>query len=134
MKKKMMPLTDEEIKSYKEQKKCRICNGKFCYDKKKEFKCNHKVRDHCHYTRKFRGAAHNICNLRCKIPKKIPVVSHNGSAYDWHFIIKQLAEDFKGEFECLGENTEKYISFLVPIIKEVANDGNIKEEEVNDWR
>ena len=102
--------------------------------KKKEFKCNHKVRDHCHYTRKFRGAAHNICNLRCKIPKKIPVVSHNGSAYDWHFIIKQLAEDFKGEFECLGENTEKYISFLVPIIKEVANDSNIKEEEVNDWR
>ena len=102
--------------------------------KKKEFKCNHKVRDHCHYTWKFRGAAHNICNLRCKIPKKIPVVSHNGSAYDWHFIIKQLAEDFKGEFECLGENTEKYISFLVPIIKEVANDGNIKEEEVNDWR
>ena len=100
---------------------------------KKEFKCNHKVRDHCHYTKKFRGAAHNICNLRWKIRKKIPVVSHNGSAYDLHFIIKQLAEDFTGEFECLGENTEKYISFSVAIIKEVANDGNIKEEE-NDWR
>ena len=40
MKKKMMPLTDEEIKSYKEQKKCRICNGKFCYDKKKKKNSN----------------------------------------------------------------------------------------------
>ena len=40
---------------------------------------------------------------------------HNGSAYDYHFIIKQLAEDFKGQFECLGENTEKYITFSVPI-------------------
>ena len=107
----------------------------FCTNKDHEnyFK-NKKVRDHCHYTGKFRGPAHSIFNLRCKVPKKFPVVSHNGSAYDWHFIIKQLAEDFKGEFECLGENTEKYISFLVPIIKEVANDSNIKEEEVNDWR
>ena len=40
---------------------------------------------------------------------------HNGSTYDYHFIIKQLAEDFKGQFECLGENTEKYITFSVPI-------------------
>ena len=46
-----------------------------------------------------------------KIPKKILVVFHNGSAYDYHFIIKQLAEDFKGQFECLGENTEKYYFF-----------------------
>ena len=50
-----------------------------------------------------------------KIPKKILVVFHNGSAYDYHFIIKQLAEDFKGQFECLGENTEKYFTFSVPI-------------------
>ena len=50
-----------------------------------------KVRDHCHYTGKYREAAHSICNLRYKISKEIPVVFHNGSTYDYHFIIKQLA-------------------------------------------
>ena len=59
-----------------------------------------KVKDHCHYTEKYRGAAHNICNLRYKIPTEIPVVFHNSSAYDYHFIIKELAEEFEGEFEC----------------------------------
>ena len=46
----------------------------------------------------------------------------NGSAYDYHFIIKQLAEEFKGEFKCLRENTEKYITFSVLIKKELDND------------
>ena len=46
-----------------------------------------KVRDLCHYTGKFRGAAHSICNLRYKVQKNIPIVFHNGSVYDWHFII-----------------------------------------------
>ena len=45
---------------------------------------------------------------------------HNGSTYDYHFIIKELAEEFEGEFECLGENTEKYKTFLVPIKKETT--------------
>ena len=80
-----------------------------------------KVRYHCHYTGKYRGAAHNICNLRYKIPKDILVVFHNGSTYDYHFIIKRLAKEFKGNFECLGENTEKYITFSVPIKKEHDN-------------
>ena len=81
------------------------------------FKLYHKFRDHCHYTGKLRGAAHSICNLRYKRPKEIPVVFHNGSTYDYHFIIKQLAKEFDGQFECLGENTEKYITFSVPIKK-----------------
>ena len=69
----MIPLTDEEIKSYEEQKVCHICEGGFCYDKskEKEFKINHKVRDHCHYTRKLRGAPHNTCNLSCKVSRKV---------------------------------------------------------------
>ena len=50
---------------------------------------------------------------------------HNGSAYDYHFIIKQLAEEFKGEFKCLAENTEKYITFSVPIKNELDNDVTI---------
>ena len=51
-----------------------------------------RVRDHCHYTGQNRGAAHSTCNLRCQIPKEIPVVFHNGSTYDYHFIIRQLAK------------------------------------------
>ena len=85
-----------------------------CTDKnnKKEFKLKQQLRDHCRYTGKFRGAAHIICNLRYKIPREIPVVFHNGSACIYHFIIKQLAEKFKGEFKCLGENTENIYYFF----------------------
>ena len=113
----MTTLTSDEISLYVSKKLCHICKGKFCYgkNKKSEYALYHNVRDHCHYTGKFREAAHSICNLRYKIPKKISTVFHNGSTYDYHFIIKQLAEDFKGQFECLGENTEKYITFSVPI-------------------
>ena len=74
---------------------------------------------HCHY------AAHDICNFRYKIIKEIPAVFHNGSTYDYHFIIKKLAEEFEGQFECLGENTEKYITFSVPIKKELDNGKSI---------
>ena len=86
----------------------------------KKFSTNklyNKVRDYCHYTGKYRGAAHSIYNLRYRAPKKISVVFHNGSTYDNHFIIKQLAKEFDGQFECLGENAEKYITFSVPIKK-----------------
>ena len=79
-------------------------------------------RDHCYYTGKFRGATHNICNLRCKTLKETSVVFHNGSTYVYHFIINQLAKEFDSQLECLGKNTEKYITFSVPIKKEL-NDG-----------
>ena len=87
-----------------------------------------KVRDHCHFTRKYRGAAHSICNLRYKVVKEIPLVFHNGSAYDYHFIIKYLARKFYGHFECLGENTEKYVTFSVSI-KKLINDENEDDKE-----
>ena len=88
---------------------------------KNAFKLYHKVRDHCHYTENFRGAAHITCDLRCKPPKEIPVLFHNGSTYDYHFIINQLAKVFDGQLECLGENTEKYITFSLLIDKEFDN-------------
>ena len=59
--------------------------------------------------------------MRYKVPKEIPIVFHNGSTYDYHFIIKELVKEFEGNFECLGENTEKYITFSVPIKKEIKN-------------
>ena len=59
--------------------------------------------------------------MRYKVPKEIPVVFYNGSPYDYHFIINELVKEFKGNFECLGENTEKYITFSVPIKKKIEN-------------
>ena len=48
------------------------------------------------------------------------MVFHNGSNYDYHITIKELADEFKKEFICLGEKTEKYVTFSVPIEKEVT--------------
>ena len=60
--------------------------------------------------------------------KKIPIVFQNGSNYDYHFIIKELAEEFKKQFTCLAENTKKYITFTVPIEKDIKRiDKNGKE-------
>ena len=70
---------------------------------------------------KYRGAAPNICNLRYKVPKEIRIVFHNGSNYDYHFIIKELVKEFEGNFDCLGENTEKYITFSVPLKEKIEN-------------
>ena len=87
------------------------------------YKKRKKVRDHCHYTGKFGGAAHIDCNLKYKVPKDIPIIIHNAS-YDTHFIINKLAEEFIGELDCIGENTENYITFSVSI-KKKHDDGKI---------
>ena len=79
-----------------------------------------KVRGHCHFTSEYMGAAHCICNLKYRIPKKIPIAFHNESYYDYHFIIKELAEEFEKQFTCLRENTEKYKIFTIPIEKQVT--------------
>ena len=114
-KKDMIPLTKKEEKYLNKQKVCYICKKEFNTDDKK----HHKVKDHCHYKGKYRDAAHIICNLRYKIPKEIPIVFHNGSIYHYHFIIKELVKEIEGNFECLGENTEKYITFSAPLKKKL---------------
>ena len=83
------------------------------YAKKRFTKDNKKVKDHCHFRGKYRGAAHDKCNMNYKITQDIPVIFHNGSTYDYHLIIKELAKEFDGKFECLGENTEKYYFFHI---------------------
>ena len=88
------------------------------YTTEKEY---HKVKDHFHFTGKYRGVAHVICNLKEIIPRKFPVVVHSGSNYDYHFIIKELVKEFEGEFNCPGENTKKCKTFSVPITKEVKS-------------
>ena len=97
----MIPLTYEENKFYKEQETCHICKGKFCIDKDDEnYKNRKNVKDYCHYTGKFRGAAHSKCNLNYKVPKDIPMIIRN-AIYDAHFIINQLAEVFRGELNLI---------------------------------
>ena len=75
-KKEMIPLTYKENKSYKKQKVCYICKKGFSTDD--DNKKYHKVRGHCRYTGKYRGATHSVCNFRYKTPKEIPVMFHDG--------------------------------------------------------
>ena len=68
---------------------------------------------------KDKGAANNIFNLKYNIPKGNSVLFHNGSNFDYHVIMKDIANKFEGEFTCLGKNTETYKALAVPITKEV---------------
>ena len=86
------------------------------FDKHKNHK---KVRDHDHYTGKFRGAAHSICNLRYSTQIDVPVIFHNGSNYDFNLLIEEFAKEYKSDINCIPLNTNKYMSFSVPIKKEV---------------
>ena len=83
-----------------------------------------KVKDHCHYTGKFRGAADSKFNLNYKVQKEIPIIIQNAT-YDTQFMLNQLAIEFKGELNCIGDNMEKYITFSVPIKKECDSNKTI---------
>ena len=117
----MVPLTHKENNFYNKQEICCICKEKFCMDKdNKNYINKRKAKDHFHYTGKFRGTAHSICNLNYNAQKSIPLIIHNDS-YDTHFNLNQLAIEFKGELNCIGDNMEKYITFSVTIKKEYNN-------------
>ena len=90
----------------KENKICYICKEKF-EDKCAKDKKYCKIRDHSHYTGEYRGAAQSIYNLKYSIPKETIIIFHSGSKYDYLFITKELAEKYKRQFTCLGENTTK---------------------------
>ena len=119
---KKMIFKDEDRHKYKISDWCWICEGLFT-DK------DYKVRDHCHYTGKFRGAAHNSCNLKCKKPKFIPVVFHNLSGYDAHLFIRNLGV-CSGNIKCIPKNEENYTSFTKEITVETFVDEDGEEQEV----
>ena len=105
-KKEMIPLSPEEWKKFRESEVCWLCRGKFG---EKRFS---KVRDHCHYTGKFRGAAHQSCNLKFQRPKFTPVFFHNLQNYDAHLFVRALGlMDEVLSIKCIPNNDEKYISF-----------------------
>ena len=70
---------------------------------------------YCHLTGKFRGAAHESCNLKYKVPKFFPVVFHNLSGYESHLFIKTLGNS-EGDISCIANNDENYISFTKQVI------------------
>ena len=86
-----------------------------------------KVKDHCYYTSKYGGASHSLCNSKYSIPKQITVDFKNRSNFDYHFIIKGLAKEFIGQFNCIVENTEKRKTLLVPITRLKVIDKNGEE-------
>ena len=80
--KKNMIFGKEEEERFNRETKCWICKGEFIDDK------DIKVRDHCHFTGRYRGAAHKICDLKYRIPNFIPIAFHNLAGYDSHLFIK----------------------------------------------
>ena len=125
-KKKVLSLTEKELKLHEDATQCYIFRKKFTQKLAKD-KNHQKIRDHGHLSGKYRRTAHSICNPRFNVHNKIPVVFHNGSKYDYYFIKNELANKFKGKFECLGENIGNYKTFSFPIEKEIKNideDGN----------
>ena len=95
---KPMIFTEEDKNDFEKSTVCYICGDELGAD---------RVRDHCHLTGKFRGAAHSECNLKYRTPNFIPVVFHNLCNYDTHLFIKKL----RGKISCIPNNEEKYISF-----------------------
>ena len=93
-------------------------NAKYCYICKKTFnnyKNFIKVADHDHYTGNYRGIAYSICNLRYSTQIDIPIIFHNGRNYDFNLVITELAKEFRSDMRCIPLNTNKYMSFSIPL-------------------
>ena len=99
-----MTIDDVEEQASQEATHCHICNEELGTD---------RVRDHCHLTGRFRGAAHSDCNLNYKFTNRIPVVLHNLRGYDSHLIMQGLGKLKNTPITCIPNNSEKYISFTV---------------------
>ena len=111
----------EDIDHFNAATTCHICEEELEDD---------KIWDHCHFTGKYRGAAHNDCNLNYKIHKFLPILFHNMSGYDSHLFIKKLSGD-SGKLTCIPNKEEKYISFSKEIKVGEFIDKDGKTNEVN---
>ena len=96
-------MTNEDEEIYNNSQICWICKEELNTD---------KVRDHCHVTGKFRGAAHNKCNINLRLPKKLPIIFHNLQGYDGHIIFKEL-NNFNVDISVIPKGIDKYMSIIV---------------------
>lgn len=145
---KPMDLSEQEEIDFLCATVCHICNRAFLPDditdknssddesvgKKRTKKIIvrfNKVRDHCHLTGKFRGAAHSQCNLKYQVSKNIPVVFHN-LGYDSHFPIERLASMFPGNISIIPKTSEDYISFSKELLKSAFISDKNKDRETED--
>ena len=111
-------MREEDVKDFENAEKCYACGNEFGEK-------NIKVRDHCHFSGKYRGAACKDCNFRMRKPKFMPVILHNLQNYDSHLFIKSLGVT-EGEIRCIAKTEEKYISFS----KEIVMDEFEKNEKI----
>ena len=99
-------MTIEDEENDQNSQNCWICHEKIINNKD-------KVRDHCHITGKYRGAAHSQCNLKLKIPKKLPIIFHNLEGYDGHIIFKELNNFDNIDIQVIPKSSEKYMSIII---------------------
>lgn len=127
-KNKRMLLTPQEQKDFNAATLCHICNECFMNETK-----NKKVRDHCHLTGVYRGAAHSKCNIKYQVSKAVPVVFHNLD-YDSHFLIEKLANLIEGRISIIPKNCEHYIAFTKDLDNLCDNDDNENDEYITNYR
>ena len=96
----------EDKDNYEKSTHCYVCEDELGDD---------KVRDHCHFSGRYRGAAHNECNLKLRTPNFIPVILHNLEGYDSHLFIRNLGVT-EGDINCIAKNEEKYISITKDVV------------------
>ena len=97
-------MSKEDKENYQNSEYCWICNEKILKD---------KVRDHCHITGKFRGAAHKECNSKLRIPRKIPIKFHNLEGCDGHLIFRELNSFKDIDIQVIPKSDERYMSIIV---------------------
>ena len=96
-------MTNEDEEIYNNSHICWICQQELNMD---------KVRDHCHVTRKFGGAAPNKCNINVRFPRKLTTIFHNFQGYDRHIIFKEL-NTFNVDISVIPKGIDKYMSIIV---------------------
>ena len=98
-------MSEKEKHLFQQCNNCWICEKLIDND-------DEKVRDHCHVTGKFRGAAHWSCNINLQLTKKVPVIFHNLRGYDSHLIFNEL-DKFDVKISVIPNGLEKYMDFFL---------------------
>ena len=123
-------MSEEEL-DFQQAEICYACKEKLVYTKElgsKKILTDDRVRDHCHLTSKYRGAAHWNCNLKMKTPMFVPVLFHNLEGCDSHLFVKSLGLS-EGNINCIPKTDEKYISFSKNTVMETFTNAYGKEIE-----